>query len=75
MERTLALEKSRMQARLLKDVQLGNTSYQKEEQQKTMITLIEKNNEKRDKEEEVRAAESHAKSPFGSLFNLPGRQS
>ena len=40
-----------------------------------MITLIEKNNEKRDHEEELRVQESHAKSPFGALMNLPGRQS
>ena len=40
-----------------------------------MKTLLHQNNELRDREEEIRAAESHAKSPFGSLFNLPGRQS
>lgn len=75
MEKTLVIERNRMQARLLRDVQLGNTSYQKEEQEKQMKTLIQENNEQRDREEEVRVAESHAKSPFGSLFGLPGRQS
>ena len=40
-----------------------------------MKKLIEENNKKRDNEEEQRVQESHAKSPFGSLFNLPGRQS
>ena len=38
-----------------------------------MKALINENNEQRDKEEEQRVAESHAKSPFGSLFGLPGR--
>ena len=33
MERTLALEKSKMQARLLKDVQLGNHPQQQKEQE------------------------------------------
>ena len=75
MEKTLALEKAKMQARLLKDVQLGNTSHQKEETVTTINKLIVENNEKRDRQEEVRVAESHAKSPFGSLFNLPGRES
>ena len=37
--------------------------------------MIEENNVKRDIEEERRVAESHQKSPFGSLFGLPGRQS
>ena len=40
-----------------------------------MKELIDKNNEQRDKEEEVRIIKSHAKSPFGSLFGLPGKQS
>ena len=75
MEKTLVIERNRMQANLLKNVQLGNTSYQKEEQEKQMKTLIHENNEQRDREEEIRVAESHAKSPFGSLFGLPGKQS
>ena len=40
-----------------------------------MIKLIDENNKQRDAEEEIRVNESHAKSPFGSLFNLPGKQS
>lgn len=75
MERTLAEEKARMQNRLLRDIQGGNSAPQKEEQEKKMKDLIEKNNAKRDREEEARAEESHAKSPFGSLFGLPARQS
>ena len=38
-----------------------------------MKVLIDINNNQRDQEEEVRVAESHAKSPFGNLFSLPGR--
>jgi len=40
-----------------------------------MTVMIEENNVKRDVEEEKRVALSHSKSPFGSLFGLPGRQS
>ena len=40
-----------------------------------MKDLIDDNNKKRDDEEEARARTSHEKSPFGSLFGLPGRQS
>lgn len=36
MERTLAQEKAKMQAKLLKDVQLGNTAGQQEESKKKM---------------------------------------
>ena len=40
-----------------------------------MKDMIQKNNEDQAREEERRVEESHAKSPFGSLFGLPGRQS
>ena len=75
MEKQLAEERAKMQAKILRDVSGGNTATQQKEQEQKMQTLIEKNNDKRDHEEEVRVAESHAKSPFGSLFNLPGKQS
>lgn len=40
-----------------------------------MKEMIDNNNKARDDEEERRVQESHAKSPFGSLFGLPARQS
>ena len=64
-----------MQARLLKDVQMGSGPGQKEEREKEMQTLIVQNNIQRDEEEEKRVQESYSKSPFGSLFGLPGKQS
>ena len=64
-----------MQAQLLKNVQAGSGPGQKEEREKEMKTLIVENNIQRDVEEEKRVQESYSKSPFGSLFGLPGKQS
>ena len=75
MERTLAQEKSKMQAKLLRDCAGGNSQTNVKETESKMITLIENNNKTRDIQEDIRAQESHAKSPFGSLLNLPARQS
>ena len=48
LERTLAQEKSKMQAQLLKNVQAGSGPGQKEEREKEMKTLIVENNIQRD---------------------------
>ena len=54
---------------------MGSGPGQKEEREKEMKTLIIENNKERDVEEEKRVQESYSKSPFGSLFGLPGKQS
>ena len=63
-----------MQADLLRNAG-GNNSHNVKETEDKMVVMIEKNNTIRDSIEENRARESHAKSPFGSLMNLNGRES